>query len=174
MSRKNAKTNTTKNASVNATTKALSAAKKNDNPVVAPKVETKAAVVKEEVKKTEEKKADTKAPAAKKVETKAPVASKAKAEEKKPVAAKAPAKKAEAKKTTKRAKKPVEKVQEVFVEYGEQQYLTQDVIAKIHEKYKAEGHRVGAIKSLRVYINLEQGRAYYVINDKTNGEFVEL
>ncbi|MCI5639382.1 MAG: DUF6465 family protein [Lachnospiraceae bacterium] len=164
MSRKNAKTNTTKNASVNAATKALSAAKKNDNPVVAPKVETKAAVVKEEVKKTEEKKADTKAP----------VASKAKAEEKKPVAAKAPAKKAEAKKTTKRAKKPVEKVQEVFVEYGDQQYLTQDVIAKIHEKYKAEGHRVGAIKSLRVYINPEQGKAFYVINDKANGEFVEL
>lgn len=123
--------------------------------------------------------AATKAVAAKKAEEK-PVAKAeekkpaAKAEEKKPAAKKTTAKKSTAKKpAAKRGpKKQVEKIQEVFVEYNGDQFLTGEIVEKIHEEYRAEGHRVGAIKSLRVYIDPAERRAYYVINDKAEGKFV--
>lgn len=122
--------------------------------------------------------AATKAVAAKKPEEK-PVAKveekkpAAKAEENKPAAKNTTAKKSAAKKpAAKRAKKPVEKIQEVFVEYNGEQFLTGEIVEKIHEQYRAEGHRVGAIKSLRVYIDPAERRAYYVINDKAEGKFV--
>ncbi len=107
-----------------------------------------------------------------------------KAEEKKtatkPAAKKPAAKKATTRKTTekkaKRASKkaPVEKVQEVFFEYNGQQILSQDIVNRIEETWKAEGHRIASIKTLRVYINPDEQRAYYVINDKAEGKFVEL
>lgn len=73
----------------------------------------------------------------------------------------------------KTVKKPVEKIQEVFVEFNGEQFKTASIIEKIHEVYKAEGHRVGAIKSLRVYIDPVERKAYYVINDKAEGKYVE-
>jgi len=73
----------------------------------------------------------------------------------------------------KTVKKPVEKIQEVFVEFDGEQFKTASIIEKIHEVYKAEGHRVGAIKSLRVYIDPVERKAYYVINDKAEGKYVE-
>lgn len=130
-------------------------------PKTAPVVAATKAVA---AKKTEEK------PAVKTEEKKPAV----KTEEKKPVAKKTVAKKSTAKKpaTKRAAKKPVEKVQEVFVEYNGDQFLTNEIVEKIHEEYRAEGHRVGAIKSLRVYIDPENRKAYYVINDKADGKFV--
>lgn len=115
--------------------------------------------------------------AAKKPEEKKPeVKPIAKAEDKKPVvkAEKKPAAKKPAKKTTtKRAsKKPVEKIQEIYVEYGDP-FQVETIVDKIHEAYRADGHRVGAIKSLRVYINPVERKAYYVINDKAEDKFVE-
>ena len=72
-------------------------------------------------------------------------------------------------------KKAAEKevVQEVYIEYNQDQILTKELVEKIQETYKNEGHRISSIKSLRVYINLEERRAYYVINDKSEGKFVE-
>ena len=48
------------------------------------------------------------------------------------------------------------------------------IVARIQEAYKADGHRVSAIKSLKTYLNLEERRAYYVINDKAEGKYIEL
>lgn len=120
-----------------------------------------------------------KAVAAKKPEVKAAAPAPVKKTEEKP-AAKAevkPAVKETEKKTRKprkkTVKKPVEKIQEVFVEFNGEQFKTASIIEKIHEVYKAEGHRVGAIKSLRVYIDPVERKAYYVINDKAEGKYVE-
>ena len=66
-----------------------------------------------------------------------------------------------------------EMVHEVYFEYNHEQILTEGIIERIQEAYKNEGHRISSIKSLRVYINLEARRAYYVINDKAEGKFVE-
>ena len=98
-------------------------------------------------------------------------------------AKKAPAKKAEetkataktTKKTTARkaAKKPVEKITEVYFEYNGEQILSEELVGRIQEAYKNEGHRISSIKTLRVYINPDERKAYYVINDKAEGKFVE-
>ena len=107
-----------------------------------------------------------KAVAAKKPEVKAAAPAPVKKTEEKPAAkaevkpaVKETVKKAEEKVAEKKTrkprkktvKKPVEKIQEVFVEFNGEQFKTASIIEKIHEVYKAEGHRVGAIKSLRVY-----------------------
>ena len=98
-------------------------------------------------------------------------------------AKKAPAKKAAAKKpaakkpatkkaTTKRGRKPgsknkvVESVQETIFQFGGNDFVAEQLVERVKEQYKNSGHRVGNIKSLRIYVNLEERRAYYVINDK--------
>lgn len=130
--------------------------------VAAKKPEVKAAAP-APVKKTEEK------PAAKAEVKPAVKETVKKAEEK--VAEKKTRKPRKPRKKT--VKKPVEKIQEVFVEFNGEQFKTASIIEKIHEVYKAEGHRVGAIKSLRVYIDPVERKAYYVINDKAEGKYVE-
>lgn len=100
----------------------------------------------------------------------------------KTVTAKPAAKKTAAKKTT--AKKPATKkattkkvvkelVEEVYFEYNNEQLLTKEIVDRIKETYKGEGHRISSIKSLRVYINPDERKAYYVINEKAEGKFVE-
>lgn len=37
---------------------------------------------------------------------------------------------------------------------------------------KNDGHRPSNIRSLQVYVNLEERKAYYVINGKAEGKFV--
>ncbi|MCD7824357.1 MAG: DUF6465 family protein [Clostridiaceae bacterium] len=130
--------------------------KKEDVAAEASKV---AAVVKPEEKKPVEKKEEVKVTP---VETKTEEKS---AEEEKQTAKRGP------KKGSKRA--VVEKIEEVFVEYEGQQYLTNAIVDRIKEQYKADGHRIAAIKTLRVYVNMHDHKAYYVINDKVEG-FVEL
>lgn len=131
-----------------------------------------------EVPKTVQKATET----AKAVETKTTVAKEAPKAEKKVAKVEEPAKKeakAEKKTTTKNAAKkttkkaPVEKIQEVFIEHEGNQILTKELVQRIEEAYKNEGHRISSIKSLRVYINLGERKAYYVINDKEEGKFVE-
>lgn len=91
---------------------------------------------------------------------------------------KAPAaKKAEPKK---RGRKPVAKkveprVQEVYFEFDGKQVEAGQVVSLIEQAYKNEGHQIGRIKDLKVYINSEEGKAYYVINgDDGEGKYIEL
>ncbi|MEE3467704.1 MAG: DUF6465 family protein [Eubacterium sp.] len=114
------------------------------------------------------KKPAAKKPAAKKPAAKKPAAKKA-APAKKPVAKKAPAKKT----TTKRGRKPgsknkvVESVQETIIQFqGADVVVAENLVDRVKEAYKNSGHRVGNIKSLRIYVNVEEKKAYYVINDK--------
>lgn len=118
------------------------------------------------VKKAEEVK-EVKAPVVeeKVVAEVAPVAEKVVAEKK-------PAKKAVAKKKTTAAKaeaKKVEKKDEVFVQFAGEEFVVEEVMEKAKAAYVAEGHRISAIKSVRLYIKPEERKAYYVINDKAAG-----
>lgn len=129
------------------------------------------------------KKAEPAAPVAKTADTTAKKAEAPKAAEKK-----APAKKAEAPKKTaakkaepkKRGRKPVAKkaeprVQEVYFEFDGKQVEAGQVVSLIEQAYKNEGHQIGRIKDLKVYINSEEGKAYYVINgDDGEGKYIEL
>ena len=53
------------------------------------------------------------------------------------------------------------------------QVSTEDVVARIKDAYKAEGHQIGRIKKIDVYYNFGGRRAYYVINDNPEDKFVE-
>ena len=76
---------------------------------------------------------------------------------------------------SKRAPKKVEKelVEEVYVQFYGEEVVSNVLVDRIKEAYKNEGHRISSIKSLRVYINVEQRRAYYVINEKPEDKFIE-
>lgn len=103
-------------------------------------------------KKTTAAKEDTKAVAAAKEETKP--------------AAKAPAKKAP-------AKKAVETKVSVTLQYAEKNTTVDSVVEAVKAAYKAEGN-TDEIKTLEVYLQPENGVAYYVINGNAEGKSVNL
>ncbi len=120
------------------------------------------------------KKPAAKKPAAKKPAAKKPAAKKT-TTAKKPAVKKAPAKKT----ATKRGRKPgsknkvVESVQETIVQVdGVDIAVAETLVNRVKEAYKNSGHRVGNIKSLRIYINVNDRKAYYVINDKQDEQNV--
>ncbi len=102
------------------------------------------------------------------VETKKVAATQEKETEKK-AAANKPA--AAAKKTTakKAPVKEIEQVEEVYVQFGSQEFLTKEVLERAKQAYIAEGHKESSIKSIRLYIKPEENMAYYVINEKIAG-----
>ena len=116
--------------------------------------------------------------AAKKTEAAAPAAKTADTTKKAEAPKKAPAaKKAEPKKRGRKpvAKKAEPRVQEVYFEFDGKQVEAGQVVSLIEQAYKNEGHQIGRIKDLKVYINSEEGKAYYVINgDNGEGKYIEL
>ena len=129
------------------------------------------------------KKAEPAAPVAKTADTTAKKTEAPKAAEKKAPAKKAAApkktaaKKAEPKKRGRKpaAKKAEPRVQEVYFEFDGKQVEAGQVVSLIEQAYKNEGHQIGRIKDLKVYINSEEGKAYYVINgDDGEGKYIEL
>lgn len=123
-------------------------------------VEKKVAEVKDAVK-AEETKTAAKVEAVKK---------EAAAEEKK-VAAKAAAKKTVKKAAKKVAEKKEEVlVPEVFIQFNNREDVVADVVERAKAAYVADGHKASAIKSLQVYLKPEDGKAYYVVNQKYAGQ----
>ena len=50
------------------------------------------------------------------------------------------------------AKKEAEKVEEVYVQFQGQEIATKDIVDKVKQAYKDDGHRVALIKSIQIYI----------------------
>ena len=85
-----------------------------------------------------------------------------------------PASKA-AKKPAVKAKKAVKEpvVPELVLQFddnGANEANLADVVSKIKAAYVAEGHRESSIKTLRVYLKPQDWKAYYVINNKIEGQ----
>lgn len=55
--------------------------------------------------------------------------------------------------------------EEVFVQFGNSEVLTKDIVEKVKAAYVAERHTADSVKKIRVYIKPEEGMAYYVVND---------
>ena len=91
------------------------------------------------------------------------------ASKKSPLHRKAPAKTPKAK----AVKAAGAKSEEVYVQFGGGEWKTSDLVQKVKAAYVAEGHRESGIRQLAVYVKPEEGRAYYVINEKAAGS-VEL
>ena len=119
-------------------------------------------VKKEAPKKEAPKKAEVKKEAPKKEAPKKAEAKKAPAKKeapKKAAAKKAPAKKAEVKET-------------FAVQFAGKDYASDVIVKLVKDAYKATKNKA-AIKTLNVYVNTDDSRAYYVINDEFHGS-VEL
>ena len=132
--------------------------KKEEVKKEAPKAEVK----KEAPKKEAPKKAEVKKEAPKKEPPKKAEAKKAPAKKeapKKAAAKKAPAKKAEVKET-------------FAVQFAGKDYASDVIVKLVKDAYKATKNKA-AIKTLNVYVNTDDSRAYYVINDEFHGS-VEL
>ena len=130
---------------------------KSETAAVAPAapVEVKAAAP--EVKAPVEAKPEVKAEAAK--------------EEKKPAAKKAPAKKEEAP-----AEKPAKKAADtakLFIEFGGNKFSADEIVEKCKAAYKADNSRK-QVRSIEVYVKPEDNKAYYVVNGKADGLYIDL
>ena len=126
------------------------------------KVEAKAAAPVAE--KKEEVKVEAKAAAPAKKEA-APKAAAKKAPAKKEAAPKAAAKKAPAKKEA--APKTAAK-ETLAIQFAGKDYSSEAIMKLVKESYKATKNKA-AIKTLNVYVNVDDSRAYYVVNNEFHG-----
>mgnify|MGYP005947143731 FL=1 len=138
------------------------------------------------VKTTENKSAETVVPAAAPVEAKAaapevkaPVEAKAEVkteaekEEKKPTAKKAPAKKEEAPAEKAVKKAPEKDTAKLFIEFGGNKFAADEIVEKCKAAYKADNSRK-QVRSIEVYVKPEDNKAYYVVNGKADGLYIDL
>ena len=71
---------------------------------------------------------------------------------------------------TSAAKKPaVQKVEEIYLQAGGQEWNVSDCKERAVAAFVAEGHKASSVKKLVMYLKPEEGKAYYVINDEVNG-----
>ena len=124
------------------------------------KVEAKAAAPAK--KEAAPKAAAKKAPAKKEA---APKAAAKKAPAKKEAAPKAAAKKAPAKKEA--APKTAAK-ETLAIQFAGKDYSSEAIMKLVKESYKATKNKA-AIKTLNVYVNVDDSRAYYVVNNEFHG-----
>lgn len=138
------------------------------------------------VKTTENKSAETVVPAAAPVEAKAaapevkaPVDAKAEVkteaekEEKKPAAKKAPAKKEEAPAEKAVKKAPEKDTAKLFIEFGGNKFAADEIVEKCKAAYTADNSRK-QVRSIEVYVKPEDNKAYYVVNGKADGLYIDL
>lgn len=135
-----------------------SVAKEKSVKAEAAKTVAKKVVAKAEPVKTEEFKQE------KLVETEKVESVVEKKEEKKPVEKKTVEKKAVVKKTAEKKEETTVK-EEVFVQYGDQEVFTANVVDRVKAAYVAEGHAADSIEKIRVYIKPLENMVYYVVND---------
>ena len=126
------------------------------------KVEAKAAAPVAEKKAEVKVEAKAAAPAKKEA---APKAAAKKAPAKKEAAPKAAAKKAPAKKEA--APKTAAK-ETLAIQFAGKDYSSEAIMKLVKESYKATKNKA-AIKTLNVYVNVDDSRAYYVVNNEFHG-----
>lgn len=66
-------------------------------------------------------------------------------------------------------KKAAERVEEIYLQVGGEEWNVSDCRARAAAAYVAEGHRESGIKKLVIYVKPEERKAYYVVNDDVNG-----
>ena len=66
-------------------------------------------------------------------------------------------------------KAPAQKVEEVYLQFAGEQWCTSALTEQAKAAYVAEGHRASGIKRLELYVKPEDGKAYFVINEKFEG-----
>ena len=62
---------------------------------------------------------------------------------------------------------------ETYFEFNGIQINSDEMIERTKEAYLAEGGKIEDIKSVKIYINANERRAYYVINGEAENKFIE-
>ena len=60
-----------------------------------------------------------------------------------------------------------------YFEFNGIQISSDEMIQRTKEAYLAEGNSLDDVKSVKVYINANERRAYYVINGQAENKFIE-
>lgn len=84
-------------------------------------------------------------------------------------ATKEPVKKEPAKKRAVK-KEPEKKTEEIYLQFGAEEWNMAELKEKAVAAYVAEGHRASGIKHLAVYVKPEERKAYFVVNEKAKGD----
>ena len=66
-------------------------------------------------------------------------------------------------------KEKAERVENIFLQAGGREWNIAQLRDQAVAAYAAEGHRVSGIKRLELYVKPEDGKAYFVINEKFEG-----
>ena len=62
---------------------------------------------------------------------------------------------------------------ETYFEFNGIQVNVDDLVGRTKEAYLASGNKLEDVDSVKVYVNANERRAYYVINGEADGKFVE-
>lgn len=79
--------------------------------------------------------------------------------------------------TTEKKTRTTKIKEKIVIEYMQNTYNKDDIIEKVKQKWEEQGNNIKNIKSIELYIQPDNKKVYYVINevDNKNGEnFVEL
>ena len=60
---------------------------------------------------------------------------------------------------------------ELTIQYAGKDSKESDLVAMAKDAFKAAGNKVSDIKKLDLYVQPENSKVYYVVNDDFNGEF---
>lgn len=69
------------------------------------------------------------------------------------------------------SKAAAQRVEEVCLQCGGSQWDISDCKERAVAAFVAQGHRASTVKKLTLYLKPEEGKAYYVVNDKETGSF---
>ena len=62
---------------------------------------------------------------------------------------------------------------ETYFEFNGIQINSDELIKRAREAYLAERNSLDDVKSVKIYINANERRAYYVVNDQAESKFIE-
>ncbi len=57
-----------------------------------------------------------------------------------------------------------------YVQYMGKEYSEQEIVNQIKQDWKNEGNKIGDMKTLNIYLKVEEGKVYYIINGTINKE----
>ena len=62
---------------------------------------------------------------------------------------------------------------DTYFEFNGIQISSDDLVQRTRAAYLAEGNSIDDVKSVKIYINANERRAYYVINDNEEHKYIE-
>lgn len=62
---------------------------------------------------------------------------------------------------------------ETYFEFNGVQISSEEMVKKVVAAYIEAGNEESSLESLKVYINANERRAYYIVNDKPENNFIE-